>query len=72
MIFEFHKTRNICKRPMFKETYPKVSSKSNKKHRSYRNYNGYVKNENFWEFLALWDPIFQLFETILDESESSS
>ena len=35
---------------MYEETYPKVSSKSNKKHRSYRNSNDYVKDAIFWNF----------------------
>ena len=40
MIFEFQKTRNMCERPMYEETYPKVLSKSNEKHQSYSNSNG--------------------------------
>ena len=38
---------------MYKETYPKLSSKSDEKHRSYNNSNGSVKNAQLFEMFAL-------------------
>ena len=40
MTCKLHKTRKIYERPMYKETYPNVSSKSNEKHRSFRSSSG--------------------------------
>ena len=51
--FRISKKRNICERPMYQETYPKVLSKSNEKRRSYSNSYGSVKNAKCLEIWAL-------------------